>query len=469
MKIYTLLIASLGIATVISAQTIFVPNGSVGTSATSGVGINESHPRSLLDIGAVLGVGKGFRAGDYFEINELEYYNNAVSLGFNAFVAANNGTYSPTYPQGTGMVLTMAGGGIGSLDFYGRNWAGIDAPVPITAFTHVLRLSTDGRVGVGTKNPEARFDTYFIAPPTTSNSTNYYTNLQQTMRDMPISAGVTDSGYRIGFRAENYFDTPAFAGTLNQQMGVFSRVGTYTGATGRILNSYAAYLETLTSGGPITNAYGVYQTGTGTKNYFEGAIGVGTVSPDARLSIAPGWNSAHALQINYGNSAGQIEVISLLANGVTNGRIGIDMRQSPTEGDLWLGGSGARTLTVTSNGNVGIGTTNPTQKLSVNGTIRAKEVIVETAGWSDYVFEDNYNLAPLSEVEQHIKANKHLPGIPSADDVAAQGIDVGEMQAKLLAKIEELTLHVIRQEKEIEALKRENAEVRQGLHSSTAQ
>jgi hypothetical protein len=100
-------------------------------------------------------------------------------------------------------------------------------------------------------------------------------------------------------------------------------------------------------------------------------------------------------------------------------------------------------------GNVGIGTTNPQHKLAVNGTIKAKEVIVETTGWSDYVFADDYRLAPLTEVEAHIKTNKHLPGIPSAAQVAESGVNVGEVQAALLAKIEELTLHLIAQEKKI--------------------
>ncbi len=105
-------------------------------------------------------------------------------------------------------------------------------------------------------------------------------------------------------------------------------------------------------------------------------------------------------------------------------------------------------------GNVGIGTTNPTQKLSVNGTVLAKEVIVQS-GWSDYVFAKGYKLAPLSEVERTIKTEHHLPGIPSAKEVAAHGVDLGDMQAKLLAEVEELTLHAITQEKEIEKLQSE--------------
>jgi hypothetical protein len=103
-------------------------------------------------------------------------------------------------------------------------------------------------------------------------------------------------------------------------------------------------------------------------------------------------------------------------------------------------------------GNVGIGTTNPTQKLSVNGTVRAKEVIVDT-GWSDYVFDERYKLTALSETEAFVKAEKHLPGIPSAKEVAENGISVGEMQAKLLAKVEELTLYVIELKKENTALR----------------
>lgn len=117
-------------------------------------------------------------------------------------------------------------------------------------------------------------------------------------------------------------------------------------------------------------------------------------------------------------------------------------------------------------GNVGIGTTNPTYPLAVNGTIRAKEIIVET-GWADFVFDEDYQLPSLAEVERHIKAEKHLPGIPSAAKVAADGVSVGEMQAKLLQKIEELTLHQIEQEKRlneqssrIEHLETENAGLR---------
>ncbi|NQX41300.1 hypothetical protein SAMN05421820_107158 [Pedobacter steynii] len=98
-------------------------------------------------------------------------------------------------------------------------------------------------------------------------------------------------------------------------------------------------------------------------------------------------------------------------------------------------------------GNVGIGTTNPKEKLSVNGNIRAREIKVEVGNWPDYVFSKAHQISPLKEIEKHITEKGHLPGIPSASEVSKEGISLGEMNAKLLEKIEELTLHLIKENK----------------------
>ncbi len=109
-------------------------------------------------------------------------------------------------------------------------------------------------------------------------------------------------------------------------------------------------------------------------------------------------------------------------------------------------------------GNVGIGTTDPENKLDVNGTIRATEVKVAT-GWADFVFESDYNLNSLEEVNTYIQQNGHLPEIPTAKEVEENGISLGEMNAKLLQKIEELTLYTIEQEKRIKELEKQNKNI----------
>jgi len=74
---------------------------------------------------------------------------------------------------------------------------------------------------------------------------------------------------------------------------------------------------------------------------------------------------------------------------------------------------------------------------------------------ADYVFDENYNLRSLSDVESYVKENKHLPGVPSAAEMAEKGMSVSQMSNLLLEKVEELTLHMIELQKENKALKAE--------------
>lgn len=109
-------------------------------------------------------------------------------------------------------------------------------------------------------------------------------------------------------------------------------------------------------------------------------------------------------------------------------------------------------LIIRSSGNIGIGTDFPTDRLSVKGNIRAHEIKVETANWPDYVFKSEYRLPSLSETEQFIKANGHLPDVPKAAEVETNGVSLGEMNKILLKKVEELTLHLIEKEKQLNAI-----------------
>jgi hypothetical protein len=116
------------------------------------------------------------------------------------------------------------------------------------------------------------------------------------------------------------------------------------------------------------------------------------------------------------------------------------------------GATSSVNMTINNAGNVGIGTTNPTYKLSVNGTIQTKEVRVES-GWADYVFAPDFTLRPLSEVESYIRQNQHLPDVTSAAEIQKDGLKVGQQMTEMMQKIEELTLYVIDLKKENDVLK----------------
>lgn len=93
---------------------------------------------------------------------------------------------------------------------------------------------------------------------------------------------------------------------------------------------------------------------------------------------------------------------------------------------------------------------------SATGEVKAKSLKITLDGWSDFVFDDGYRLPTLAELEQYVKANRHLPDIPSAAEVEQEGVDLGQMNAKLLQKVEELTLYVIDLQKQIDELKNNN-------------
>ena len=111
-------------------------------------------------------------------------------------------------------------------------------------------------------------------------------------------------------------------------------------------------------------------------------------------------------------------------------------------------------------GKVGIGTSLPQSELSVRGAITTQEIIVTDAGWSDFVFDDDYALPSLDEVESFIKEKNHLPDIPSETEIKKNGLSIADMIARQMQKIEELTIYLIELKKENQTLQREMEELK---------
>jgi hypothetical protein len=392
-------------------QTIYVPSGTsgIGSSVNANVGIGTANPEVK------------------FEVNGMGRFTGISSP------AAN----------GSAVEISQSGN-IGIIEAYNRSAGGI--PLRIYGYPTAF---LGGNVGVGTTSPGTKLD---IGGPTGA--------VYGTVAIKQVAAG------QKGIWLQAYENNNA--------------VNLYHAG------SYAVLSTDYTSSGAHVPL--VLQT-TGAN------VGIGTINPQGRLDLGNGtggtsivWGglnganhyasigtaySTAALGLVYGlkldpaNDRFLYSYATLNRAGIRVGGNSSDISffsapaSTQTVGEVFDYGSNTK-LIIKESGNVGIGTTSPTHKFSVNGTIRAKEVIVDT-GWSDYVFEKGYRLAPLAEIERHIEANGHLPGIPSTAEVTAHGISVGEMQSLLLAKVEEITLHQIAQEKELIRLREENQALRRQL------
>ncbi len=195
----------------------------------------------------------------------------------------------------------------------------------------------------------------------------------------------------------------------------------------------------------VTNAWTGWKTLLNSDE--NGNFGIGTTNPTTKLHVIGGIRSTEFIAVEKEGT------YRVALNGMNDGYI--TGRDDASVDRFVINSKGASYF---NGGNVLIGKTsqsNNSYKLDIAGKVRANEVVVNTSG-ADYVFKSGYDLKTLEEVEDFIQENGHLPGVPSAAEMQKEGMAVGELNTKLLEKVEELTLYMLEFKAEMQQLKKEN-------------
>ncbi|MCU0324967.1 MAG: hypothetical protein MUF45_06900 [Spirosomaceae bacterium] len=361
----------------------------------------------------------------------------------------------------------------------------------VTMANPKMTILAGGKIGVGTVTPTAKLQIEHDGSDTdphlkiNSSGTDGQSRINWTTVEN-ANRWVAQSDLDGATDADNYWRLE-YSGTTSNSfllnvkgdgkigVGVSSPISTLNVAGGNwdlatgngdfaIGNSiYKLKFGVATAGGGAGDAR-IYTTG-GTHRTIFGAnatdmmainttgVGIGTIEPTSKLHIDHGGSDTNPhIQIRATSSFSRINWTTTLNTNKFTAQTYLN-GATLTDNYWQLEYNSTPRFYVRGDGNIGIGTTTPDNKLDVLGTIRANEVIVET-GWADYVFEDSFKLKTLNEVENFIKENKHLPDVPSAKTIQENGAHVSELMTKMMQKIEELTLYSIQQQKEIEALKK---------------
>ncbi|CCH02971.1 hypothetical protein FAES_4972 [Fibrella aestuarina BUZ 2] len=289
------------------------------------------------------------------------------------------------------------------------------------------------------------------------------------------NAGNANYNLMMGAQAGFYTTSGSYNVILGQDAGINNRGGnnnTFVGkGAGGDQNSPNLENSTAIGANAVVSANNALVLGSNVN------VGIGTSAPARKLEVVSGTAGSSGLRLtnlttaNPGTIATATRFLTVNAQGdvvlgsTTGARMGADEANWTAEGSNLINANAGAVIIGS-----GIAKTPAGYRLFVKEGIlteKVKVAVANTNEWSDKVFEAGYNLRSLNQVEAHIKQHGHLPGVPSATEVVKEGIDVGKMDAKLLEKIEELTLYVIELKKETQALKVENARIKQQLRRPT--
>lgn len=381
-----------------------------------------------------------------------------------SFNTGNSGFSSPS------LYLANTTASTGRTYFINSNSAGLLRFVDSNANADRLVINSSGNVGIGTSSP----------------STKLHVNGKLTLSDQLLITKTADNSgipaYLSGFSTGSILDytitgaiSTANYHTAQRNLLSFAGYGQTVSAYTSAVTKSDMYISNVNASLPTGHYFlGLDNTVTVTGTSNIGNSGIAAIRTGGHIDGTATVSKFYGLIIDQINGTGTadkygIYQVEAAARNYFSGKVTIG---TTTDAGYKLDVNGStrlnNSLVVNTDGTVALGTvtTYPSgYKLAVAGNIMAEKVRVklQSSGWPDYVFDKKYKLPTLREIELFIQQHQHLPGVPSAAEVEKEGIDLGDNQAVLLKKIEELTLHLIELSKKVDQLSEENKVMKKQL------